>query len=291
MRFIKKHTIASIFCLILGVAPAFASSGNLELKGDFEGNGKVGVLTYSSDSNEMHISYRSPSLNRSLSYVVKNFDECSMMGLSIVPYTGMLDVDGSCASQGGQIYRYIYQWSKKDVNWCLIRQITGEKSDITSGAVVATEAVSRASGCSPLGVTDSLTFESKDQVRRDIGLELEGFRKIMGNAAALKSFIVAVPDFQIAELASYIDSADVEDVNNMAFYLVENGRSDDAIPVLRAIIDKFPTRVVARLNLADAYWSSDDKELAISQYKEYVKQMNGKGLSKKIPPRVFVRIK
>ncbi len=291
MKYIGMLSVVSAFCLTLGVTPAFSSSGNLELRGDFEGNGKIGVVTYSSNASEMHIQYRSPSLQRPLTYVVKNFDECSMMGLSVVPHTGLLDVDGSCASQGGQIYRYIYQWNKKEANWCLIRQITGEKPDITSGAVVATEMVSRVSGCAQLGVTDSLTFESKDQVRRDIGLELESFKRIMGNAVALKTFASTLPDFQVSELASYVDSEDVEDINNLAFYLVGNGRSDDAIPVLRAVTEKFPARVVARLNLADAYWSSNDKDLAVPQYKEYVKQMRAKGLSAKIPSRVLGRIK
>ncbi|WP_157650600.1 tetratricopeptide repeat protein [Burkholderia ubonensis] len=213
-----------------------------------------------------------------------------MMGLSVVPHTKLLDIDGSCPSQGGQIYRYIYKWSAKNSNWCLIRQINGEKPDITSGTVVATEVVSRVSGCAPIGEVDSLTYESKNQVRGEIGLELGEFKRAMGNDALLKSFISEIPDFQVAELASYVDSEDVEDVNNLAFYLTQYGRSGDAIPVLQAVIKKFPARTVARLNLADAYWAGGDKELAIPQYREYRRQMNEKGMSAKIPQRVLKRI-
>lgn len=284
-------SIIIFYLLALCASPAWALSNNNKMVGDFEGVGEFGAFTSEVANNGLNIQYYSPSLQRSLSYRVEGFDECSMMGIYIIPHTNLLTVDGSCSSQGGQIYRYIYKWSANEKNWCLIRQVTGEKSDITSGTVVPTEDVLRVSGCSTIGKNDSLIYEPKEQVRSEIRSELDDLKKAAREQSSLEKYIAEVPDFRLAELGSYIDASNVEDVNNLAFYLEKYKRSGDAVEVLQSLVKKFPNRAVARLNLADAYWDIDTKELATPEYREYKHQMNAKGLSEKIPPRVLDRIR
>ncbi|WP_157452313.1 tetratricopeptide repeat protein [Burkholderia pseudomallei] len=289
----RKIVLSIVFfsSFSLGGSGAWALADKNEITGDFEGIGKPGVFTSAVTHNGLSIQYYSPSLQKTLSYSVERFDECSMMGMYIIPHTNLLTIDGSCSSQGGQIYRYIYKWSASNKDWCLIRQINGEKIDITSGTVVPTEDVLRVSGCATIGKNDSLTYESKDRVRKEIQNELSDFRKATRDQASLERYIVEIPDFRVAELGAYIDSDSVEDINNLAFYLGKYKRSGDAAEVLQSLVKKFPNRTVARLNLADAYWDIDAQELAVPEYKEYKRQMSEKGLSAKIPPRVLDRIK
>jgi predicted Zn-dependent protease len=147
------------------------------------------------------------------------------------------------------------------------------------------------SGCTTIGNNDSLTYESKDQVRSEIRDELNDFKKSSQNPSSLEKYIAEMPDFRVAELGTYVDASNVEDINNLAFYLGKFKRSGDAAEVLQSVVKKFPDRTVARLNLADAYWDIDAKELATPEYQEYKRQMSAKGLSSKIPPRVLDRVR
>ncbi|MBP0711796.1 hypothetical protein ABXK61_00535 [Burkholderia sola] len=289
----QKNVFSILFVCALNMCAhsSLALSGENKIVGDFEGIGKPGIFTSEAAHNGLNVQYYSPSLGRSLSYRVESFDECSMMGIYIIPHTNLLAVDGSCSSQGGQIYRYIYKWSASEKNWCLIRQVNGEKSDITSGVVVPVEDVLRVNGCATIGKNDSLTYKSKDQVRSEIRSELDDFKKAAQQQSSLERYIAEMPDFRVAELGSYIDAGNVEDINNLAFYLGKYKRSGDAVEVLQFLVKKFPSRTVARLNLADAYWDIDAKELAAPEYREYRRQMNEKGISAKIPPRVLDRMR
>lgn len=283
--------IAFLYSFTLGAHSAWALTDKNKVTGDFEGIGKPSTFTSEVSHGGLNVQYYSPSLQRTLSYRVNNFDECSMMGMYIIPHTKLLAIDGSCSSQGGQIYRYIYKWSSSNKNWCLIRQISGEKSDITSGTVVPTENVLRVSGCATIGNNDSLTYESKDQVRSEIRDELNDFKKSSQNPSSLEKYIAEMPDFRVVELGNYVDASNIEDINNLAFYLGKFKRSGDAAEVLQSVVKKFPDRTVARLNLADAYWDIDAKELATPEYREYKRQMSAKGLSSKIPPRALDRVR
>ncbi len=61
--------------------------------------------------------------------------------------------------------------------------------------------------------------------------------------------------------------------------------------VLEKILEKFPNRTVAYLNLGDAYWGLDDKAKAKEAYQTYIKQMKESGKEKKIPQVVLERVK
>lgn len=89
-----------------------------------------------------------------------------------------------------------------------------------------------------------------------------------------------------------LSEENIQEYNNIAFYLGENKKNNDAVFLLNKIIDKFPERVVAWLNIADIYWNLNNQEKAKNAYQKYLSLMKfqKKDLSK-IPQRVYDRIK
>lgn len=79
--------------------------------------------------------------------------------------------------------------------------------------------------------------------------------------------------------------------NNIAYYLEKEKAYEEAVYVLEKIVEKFPNRTVAYLNLGDAYWGLEDKYKAKKAYQTYIKQMREKGKEKKIPNIILQRVR
>lgn len=77
--------------------------------------------------------------------------------------------------------------------------------------------------------------------------------------------------------------------NDLGFLLGEAGYYAESIELLNAVIAHNPARTVAYLNLADSYWAMNDKERAVSAYKQYASRMSDAGKALKIPARVAER--
>ncbi|MEN4761842.1 tetratricopeptide repeat protein [Chryseobacterium sp. C39-AII1] len=87
-----------------------------------------------------------------------------------------------------------------------------------------------------------------------------------------------------------ISISTINNYNNIAYYLQESHINHEAILILNNILKKFPDRVVAYLNLADAYWEEGKKEKAVANYRQYVSLMKSQGKDlNKIPERVYTR--
>jgi tetratricopeptide (TPR) repeat protein len=82
----------------------------------------------------------------------------------------------------------------------------------------------------------------------------------------------------------------VTQYNNIAYYLQKQGLNNEAIYLLEIILEKYPNRVVAHYNIADAYWAIGKKEKAIKHYKIYIELMKQKGKEKEIPKEVLDRV-
>ncbi|MGE6792032.1 tetratricopeptide repeat protein [Pseudomonas guineae] len=67
------------------------------------------------------------------------------------------------------------------------------------------------------------------------------------------------------------------------------GYYQEAVELLKHITLKHPDRVVAYLNLADAYWGLGKKELAQKAYNRYHENMIETGKQRRIPERVQSR--
>lgn len=85
---------------------------------------------------------------------------------------------------------------------------------------------------------------------------------------------------------------DIAAVNDKAFYLGEQKHYKASEYILQQVVAKQPDRTVAWINLGDAQWELNRKKEAAASYKKYVSLMKEqKKDEKKIPQRVFDRIK
>lgn len=89
-----------------------------------------------------------------------------------------------------------------------------------------------------------------------------------------------------------INIENIEESNNIAYYLEQLGVYKESIVLLKEILVIQLDRVVAYLNLADAYWGLNNKGEAKKSYQKYISLMKNENKDlKKIPQRVYERIK
>lgn len=91
---------------------------------------------------------------------------------------------------------------------------------------------------------------------------------------------------------SQVEIINIENANNLAYTLQQQGFNEDAKKILYHILAQSPYRAVAWLNIGDVYWDLDDKNKAKEAYQKYISLMKSqqKELSK-IPKRVYERSK
>lgn len=83
-----------------------------------------------------------------------------------------------------------------------------------------------------------------------------------------------------------------EILNNKGYFLYKYKYYNASLIYLIAVIQKYPSRVVAYLNIADNYWELHEKEKAIENYKKYIKLMEDQKKDlKRIPKYVYERLK
>ncbi|MCU0090857.1 hypothetical protein N8H72_12875 [Pseudomonas koreensis] len=92
-----------------------------------------------------------------------------------------------------------------------------------------------------------------------------------------------IPQELVYELTLIVADDNVGPLNDYAYYLYRSKNNVLAALLLREIHKKFPERVVATLNLADAYWDMGMRSDACPLYKEYIAQMTKNGKSGRIP--------
>jgi hypothetical protein len=92
-----------------------------------------------------------------------------------------------------------------------------------------------------------------------------------------------IPQELVYELTLIVADDNVGPLNDYAYYLYRSKNNVLAALLLREIHKKFPERVVATLNLADAYWDIGMRSDACPLYKEYIAQMTKNGKGGRIP--------
>ncbi|WPN57831.1 hypothetical protein [Pseudomonas sp. P9_31] len=97
---------------------------------------------------------------------------------------------------------------------------------------------------------------------------------------------ISIPKDLVYEMTLIVEDDNVGAINDYAYYLYRNKETALAAMLLKKIHQKYPERVVATLNLADAYWGLGMKGDACPLYKNYVKKMNALGKSSRIPASV-----
>jgi|GEM_PF-1759753 len=100
---------------------------------------------------------------------------------------------------------------------------------------------------------------------------------------------------EVAEMLYFnpLSESNVNDYNDIAFYNASTQKGNQSsILFLKRIVEKFPDRVVAYLNLGDSYFALDNKEYAKEAYNKYLELMKAQNKDiSKVPPRVEERIK
>lgn len=112
------------------------------------------------------------------------------------------------------------------------------------------------------------------------------------NYDLLRSYFTA--GFAKSFLTSYendsentITKANVTDANEIGYFFEQVNILAPAEVFLQKTIEKFPTRMVAYLNLGDVYRKQQRKQLALDNYTKYVALMKEKALDNKIPKAVM----
>lgn len=83
-----------------------------------------------------------------------------------------------------------------------------------------------------------------------------------------------------------IDPAHVGAINDYGYFLEQAGRLEQAIFVLSQVVEQFPARTPAYLNLGDAYQKAGHTDKAKASYAKYVDLMEKSGKGSKVPARV-----
>ena len=107
-----------------------------------------------------------------------------------------------------------------------------------------------------------------------------------------KPFLIDAGLIQIFEWLNLLSlsSNTVEMYNNIGYFLFKKGKYIEAIYLLEKVVDKFPDRMVAQLNLADALYDFGQVKQAIPFYSAYYKRMKAANKVKKIPAYVGYRL-
>ena len=126
--------------------------------------------------------------------------------------------------------------------------------------------------------------------------DLSKYKSVFRNAAKDKNFESYAYGYS-HQLENYlacvpISEQTVTDYNDIGYYLEQTHNYEKAVFLLEKIIEKFPDRVVAYLNIADALWALNNFELAKSNYHNYISLMKSQGKDVSlIPQRVYDRTK
>lgn len=106
-----------------------------------------------------------------------------------------------------------------------------------------------------------------------------------------KNGIVHAKTFYAALLKKIkVSKNNVRKYNDIAYYLEQANHDEEAIVILEEILRRFDERVVAHLNIADAYWKLGKKNDAYVHYMKYKEDMSKKKKENKIPKRVNARL-
>lgn len=89
-----------------------------------------------------------------------------------------------------------------------------------------------------------------------------------------------------------LTAQNIDKYNDIAYYLEQSSAYPESIFILDIITRKYPTRVVAWLNLADAQWAMEEYQNAKKSYQKYYNLMREQKKDlKKIPEYVYKRMK
>jgi len=121
------------------------------------------------------------------------------------------------------------------------------------------------------------------------------------NVLSLESYLEEVRSGHIGEkplermksyMANYpLSVKNLSTYNDIGYYLEKGKSYKESVFILEEVIEKFPDRTVAYINLGDAYFGLKNSPKAKEAYNKYIVQMKKSGKEAKIPKKVYERLK
>ena len=87
----------------------------------------------------------------------------------------------------------------------------------------------------------------------------------------------------VKNMIKNIDIKNVQYANDCGYYLEQVGELEQARTILEAVVEKFPDRMVAYMNIGDVYRKLDKQPEAQAAYAKYINKMKNRNLAHKIP--------
>lgn len=272
--------------LLIGLALVSASTGTCNAFSvadravDLDGDGLPDTITATSSSNadatvkktyKIFLSGSKKSISAAL--------ESDTGSLAVYPggVAGDLVVDRTNRSSrdSAELSYDVYRWSAKDKTLCLSVSISGAPANQLEDEVIPSDtAATHYKPCSALDSGSPAVRLEKSAAERYV---LEGLPQAKTRD---------IPEYYAIELATIISPTNVREINDAAYFQLQRGNATAAAIVLDAIHKKMPDRVVATLNLADAYKAAGNTKLACPLYAEYKKDMTATNRAAEIPKRL-----
>ena len=131
-------------------------------------------------------------------------------------------------------------------------------------------------------MTIELETPSPEELTKSLG-GLEGASR----AGMIREYMYMGVD---SYLACYPPKAKIQVFNDLAFFLAEGGDNYNAMKLYRELEKISPSRVVLKLNIADALWGDGKRSEAREYYSSYKRLMESSGREKSVPKRVRDRL-
>ncbi|RPE75883.1 tetratricopeptide repeat protein [Vulcaniibacterium tengchongense] len=183
--------------------------------------------------------------------------------LEVYPDHGsLLIVDHSeRSSRDAAEFNYsVFRWSRDKNTLCLHAEVSGTPANQLQGERIPKEAeVTFYAPCAAFGGKTPPQPLAPENARRAALIELATLGKNE-----------KIPEYLAIQLASIVDASNVAIINDAGYYQEQAGFLESALIILNAVHNRFPKRVVARLNLADTYWKLGNKMRACALYGEYL---------------------
>lgn len=186
---------------------------------------------------------------------------------------------------------YFGDGSKKEVenNYC-------DVIDMSTGCVAKTLPGSSCAGRWVQG--EWKLFGADDQSEDGLAVVTQSPREIIDSVSKIsdaRGKASAISDNLYMGVESYLacykpERKNVVDLNNIAFYLAEGGDFYNSLKIYKVLEGVDSSRIVLKINIADALWQSGERSKARSYYKEYASEMVRSGKGGRIPVRVGARV-
>ncbi len=277
MRFIYLFIVMLISCKGQESKSFKATLGEVVLKGYFDDNTTLDIITkeFSNDQYIFRIYLVGDDNSNNLSNeIVVNEEYSDLLYENVhnieifkTENNGEFGITASCCNGSKEYETNIYKYENK--KWDIIRSYTYSY---------------RPNPYFSMSGTKSYNYIDYKVIESEMREEIQSGKKVSENHD-----LIHLGQFLYS---NSLDESNLENINNMAYYLEQSGAYSESVYLLSEIVDKFPNRVVAYFNLGDAYWGLSNFEKAKEAYIKYVELMKAQGKDlAKIPQRVYDRTK